>query len=335
MSVKLNLHPTYFGATLEEAVNTVRPERKALIENFLYEKSALMLYADDGVGKSVLTLQACLQSTIKDCKVFGEFHVPTSCNVLYFQMERHPDETFERIKHLQMNIPFDKNRFALSVSLQGVNLQDHKSSTEALMKIIEIVEEIGFAPDIVAFDPIYTLTGGGLETAEACNAITNFFRIIQIHLNCTILATSHTNRGMRDPEKGGKRVGKDMYGNRFLSAFFTGSYHIKLKDDESGTIWERDKNSQKNLEKKIELMYNASNYESVYLFDGKYSKKDKLDNYLKSREMQDLEFSFEDMLKNSDLSDSTLRGYLAGYLKNSVLTSSKLSRGKILYKFKS
>ena len=328
-----NLHPTYFGKTLEDAVNIVRPERKAIIENFLYEKSALMLYADDGVGKSVLALQACLQSTIKGCKVFGEFNVPESRGVLFFQMERHPDENFERIKHLQNVIPFDKEKFALSVALQGTNLQDRQSNIDALTKVVEIVQEIGFTPDIFAFDPIYPLASSGLETAEACNAINNFFRIIQIYFNCTIFATSHTNRGVRDLEKKGIRVGKDMYGNRFLSAFFTGSYHIKLKEDESGTIWERDKNSQKNLEKKIELMYNASNYESTYLSDGKFSKKDKLDNYLKSRKLQDLEFSFEDMLKNSELSDSTLRGYLAGHLKYLVIESSILSKGKKLYKY--
>lgn len=328
-----SLHPTYFGKSLEEAINTVTPERKAIVENFLYEKSAIMLYADDGVGKSVLALQACLQATIKDCKVFGEFNVPKANNILYFQMERHPDESFERIRHLQQVIPFDKDRFALSVALQGTNLQDKASNKEAIEKVGNIVKEIKFEPDLVAFDPIYPLTCGGLETAEACNAITNFFRTIQISLNCTILATSHTNRGVRDPEKKGARTGKDMYGNRFLSAFFTGSYHIKLKPDESGTLWERDKNSQKNLEKKIELMYDASNYQSIFLNDGKFSKKDKLENWLKSRKAQDLEFSFEDMLKNSELSDSTLRGYLSGHLKNSVLTSSKLSKGKLLYKF--
>ena len=328
-----NIKTTYFGQSLEEAINTVNLERKAIIENLLYEKSALMLYADDGVGKSVLILQACLQATLKDCKVFGEFNVPKVHNILYFQMERHPDESFERMRHLQNVIPFDKDRFALSVGLQGINLQDSKMRAEAIVRVVEIVGEIGFNPDVVAFDPIYPLASSGLETAEACNAITSFFRIIQLYLNCTILATSHTNRGIRDPEKKGKRIGKDMYGNRFLSAFFTGSYHIKLKEDESGTLWERDKNSQKNLEKKIELMYDASNYSSTYLNDGKFSKKDKLDNYLKSRKTQNLEFSFDDMLKNSELSDSTLRGYLSGHLKDLVIETQKLSKGKLLYKY--
>ena len=76
----------YFGKSLDEAIHTVRPERKALIENFLYEKSALMLYADDGVGKSVLAIQACMQATVKDSKVFGEFNVPEANEILFFQL---------------------------------------------------------------------------------------------------------------------------------------------------------------------------------------------------------------------------------------------------------
>jgi len=332
MTIK-NLHPTYFGQSLEEAINTVSPERKALIENLLYEKSAVMLYADDGAGKSVLTLQACLQTTVKDTMVFGEFHVPQARNVLYFQMERHPDETFERIRHLQKAVPFDKERFALSVALQGTNLQDHKSATDALLRIVEIVQEIGFSPDIIVFDPIYTLASSGLETAEACNAITNFFRVLQIHFNCTILATSHTNRGVRDMEDGGRRKGQDMYGNRFLSAFFTGSYHIQAKPDGAGSIWKLDKNSQKNLEKKIELMYDPVTHQSIHLSEGKFSKKDKLDNFLKSCKMSNKEFSYMEMQEVSGLSDSGLRGYLSGYLSETIVETSKGKYGKLLYKF--
>lgn len=322
---------TYYGDSLDVAINQVLPERKALIENFLYEKSALMLYADDGVGKSVLTLQACMQATSSDNKVFGEFAVPEPCNVLYFQMERHPDESFERMQHLVHAFPFDRKRFALSVALQGTNLQDRDSKVQAISMIPAIINEIGFTPHIVAFDPIYTLSQDGLETANACNAITSFFRIIQLYLNCSIIATSHTNRGVRDLE--GHRVGKDMYGNRFLSAFFTGSYHIEAKQDGLGSIWKLQKNSQKNLEKKIELMYDGSNYSSTYLSDNKMTKKERLDNFIKLCKSNNKEFSFDDLKRESDLSDSTIRAYLTVYLKNGVSVSSKLSRGKVLYKY--
>lgn len=329
----LKPHPTYFGKSLEDAINTVTPERKPIIENLLYEKSALMLYSDDGVGKSILTLQACLQATVKDGKVFGEYLVPQARNVLYFQMERHPDESFERIRHLQNVIAIDKSRFALSVALQGTNLQELKSNKSATETVMSIVKEIGFVPDLVAFDPIYTLASSGLETAEACNAITSFFRVIQINLNCSIIATSHTNRGVRDTENPSRRVGKDMYGNRFLSAFFTGSYHIDLKSDGSGSVWKLDKNSQKNLDKKVELLYDPTTYQSIHLSDGKFSKKDKLDNFLRACKAQNKEFSYADMQANSELSDSTLRGYLTGYLKDSLNICSKGNKGKVLYKF--
>lgn len=335
MTESIHPTPTYFGNSLDLAINTVNPERKPLIDNFLYEKSSLMLYADDGAGKSVLTLQACMQATVKDSKVFGEFNVPEPRNVLYFQMERHPDESFERIRHLKTVIPFDSSKFALSVTLQDIDLQEPKSHANALLKVVETIEEIGFKPEIVAFDPIYTLASSGLETAEACNAITRFFRMIQIHLTCSILATSHTNRGVRstDPEKMGKREGQDMYGNRFLSAFFTGSYHITSKDDGVGSKWKLNKNSQKNLEKSFELLYDPSTYQSMFLSDGKFSKKDKLDNYLKACKGQNIELSYDDMQRTSGLSDSALRGYLSGYLKDKLEKSSKAKFGKQLYKF--
>src|SRR3990167_2658446 len=130
-----------------------------------------------------------MQATSSESKVFGEFDVPQDNKVLYFQMERHPDESFERMKHLVNVIPFKKENFALSVALQGVNLQEPKMKAESLLCVVEISHEIGFKPNIIAFDPIYTLASSGLETAEACNAITSFFRIIQLHFECTIFAT--------------------------------------------------------------------------------------------------------------------------------------------------
>ena len=48
---------TFHGKNLEEEINQIRSERDPLIEDFLYEKSAVLLYADDGIGKSVLCLQ--------------------------------------------------------------------------------------------------------------------------------------------------------------------------------------------------------------------------------------------------------------------------------------
>jgi len=78
-------------------------------------------------------------------------------------------------------------------------------------------------------------------------------------------------------------VGKDMYGNRFLSAFFTGSYQITSKDDDgSGTIWKLNKNSQRNMEKKFGLNYDPATYCSWIDNDANFTKIDKLESYLSS-----------------------------------------------------
>ena len=331
MNSSPSILPTYFGKSLETALDNIPSERKAIIEGFLYEKSALLLYADDGIGKSTLSLQASLQATWEGSKVFGEFNVPISRNLLYFQMERHPDEVFERIRYLKQVISYDSNRFALSASLQGINLQSNLSSKEAFLTVNRIIKEIGFIPDLIVFDPIYAMTSDDLSTAQACNAITRFFRVIQLHINCSILATSHTNRGIRDPETH-QRVGKDMYGNRFLSAFFTGSYHIVGRPDGYGTIFKLDKNSQKNLEKQFELVYDPSSYLSWKAQEAILSGKDKLLSFIESCKSQNKEFSFADMQSVSGVSDSTLRTYMVGHLLNKIQVSSKSKYGKILYK---
>lgn len=323
---------TFTGQILDDAITNVSPERISLIENLLYEKSSLLLYAPDGIGKSTICLQACCQATIKDEKVFGEFEVVRPCNILYFQMERHPDEVFERIKLMRVSVPVDHEKFCLSVALQGTNLQQEESSAKALKKISEIIGYLPFQPDIIAFDPIYALTLNGLESSEACNAVTNFFRVIQLTFDCTIVAVSHANRGIRDVETGGRK-GEDLYGNRFLSAFFTGIYQIKSIDEGAGTKFKLEKSSQKNLEKKFELVYNASDYCSWIKTNNNLTKKQRLYSFLKTCKMSDKEFSFEDMQTSSGLSDSPLRGYLAGELKNLLKNSRILGRGKILYKY--
>lgn len=327
------LNKIFTGELLKEAVSTVHPERPFIISNFLYEKSALMLYADDGVGKSVICLQACLQMTVDNSKFLGEFEIERGRNVIYFQMERHPDESFERMRHMQNIIPYDADKLCISTELQGLDLMDSHSASLAYSKVEKTLKTFGKPADVMVFDPIYSMVSGDLSTSEACNAVTGFFRRIQSNHTCSIFATSHTNRGTRDPENKGRRVGKDMYGNRFLSAFFTGSYHLEAKSDGAGATFKLDKNSQKNLEKKFGTNYDPATYCSWSDAEGKMTKKEKLYSFLRACKAADKEFSFVDMQEASLLSDSPLRGYLTGELKNLLTETRKLGKGKQLYKF--
>jgi len=329
---------TFHAKVLENAIEQTSPERIPIIENLLYEKSSILLYADDGVGKSVLCLQAAMQMTVGDSKLFNEYHIPEPRNVIYFQMERYVDESFERIKHMRTMIPYDSNRLIITTAIQGCDLQDKQSKQDTVRETVEILnhykEHAGFKPDVIIFDPIYSMVADDLSTAPACNAITGFFRKIQTITESSIIATSHTNRGVRDKDSGYKRVGKDMYGNRFLSAFFTGSYQVTGKDEDgSGTCWKLNKNSQRNMDKKFSLNYDPATYCSWIDSNGNMTKREKLDSYLMSCKKLNKEFSFEEMKSNSELSDSALRGHLSGYLKGKLDIVSKSSRGKILYRY--
>lgn len=327
-------HETLFaGANLHKAITEVSPERRPLIEGLLYEKSALMLYADDGVGKSVLDLQLLMQATVGGSHAFESFEIARDNKILLFQLERHPDETFERMRYLREVFPFNIQNFALSVALQGTNLQDAKIRAEAIQTVYKAIDSLGWTPDIIAFDPIYTLVPDDLSTAPACNAITSFFRVIQLTTEASIIATTHTNRGVRDKDTY-ERKGKDMYGNRFLSAFFTGSYHIEALKDGQGSKWTRDKNSQSNLIKEFELIFDPSNFRSFVHADKSSIKgHEKLMMFLRNCEMQNKHFTLDDMIAFSGLASSGIRSKLSGNLSKNVQIVDKLKYGKCLYKY--
>ena len=96
-----------------------------------------------------------------------------------------------------------------------------------------------------------------------------------------------------------------------------------------------EKSSQSNLEKKIDLVFDAESQLSfVKGASGKLSKTELLTNYLRACKVQDKYFSFADMEQVSGLSTSFLRGLCGGHLKNELTFFSKTSTGAILYKYK-
>jgi RecA-family ATPase len=323
----------YWGESLNKLINEVRPAREALIEGFLYKKSAQMIYAPDGAGKSLITLQAAIQGTVDGNRVFGELLVPKAFNTLYVQAERSVDENSERLKRMTSKTPFDLNHFVLTAGIQDVNLRDQKSFTSGLDRLKWIAEQSMKQVDLVVLDPIYALVRGGLKDDEGASFVTEFSRLLQFHFGCSVLLVHHANRGTRDKDTGG-RVGEDMFGSRFLSAHCTGVYKLTLNHEKSGTTLENEKSSNLNLEKRIELTYEPETDLSwVQHKDGSITKIDRLYNYMRLCKKLNKAFTFEEMQSNSLLSTSYLRGHLADTRKTELEIVSKGSKGKVLYKY--
>lgn len=319
-----------WGTHLLEAIHTTRVAREPLIEGVLFKKSAHMIYAPSGIGKSTVSLQEAVQGTVEG-KVFGEFHVPKPFNTLYLQMERSEDEALERLKTMIEHTPFDHNRFVLDTSFQEFNFKLEKHVTAALERMGKIIKSTFGHADLVKVDPIYTMIPGGLKDDEGASHIINFSKMIQYKFGSSVSMVHHTNRGIKDQETG-ERKGADMFGSGLFTWHCTGIYAMNKTKD--GTCLTRDKSSQSNMEKKIDLVFNAESQLSyVKNSQNKLSKTDLLTNYLKACKVQDKTFTFDDMIEVSGVSTAYLRGLQGRHLKTELSIVGKSPTGAHLYKY--
>lgn len=322
-----------WGEELDRALNEVKPVREPLIEGFLYKKSAQMIWAPDGVGKSLVSIQAAIQGTVEGGKVFGEYNVPKPFNTLYIQAERHRDESLERIRRMKTNTPFDSKRFVLTTDLQDVNLRNEKSFLNGLLKVDKIVGETFKTLDLVVIDPIYAMVRGGIKDDEGASYVNEFSKLIQKKYDCSTLLVHHANRGTRDKESG-TRMGEDMFGSRFLSAHCSGVYSLTLKDDKSGTTLKLIKTSNENLDDRIELVYEKESQLSfIEGRSGNISKMDLIHNFLRTCKANKKTFTFADLQGSARVSTSFLRGQLGGHLQSGLKIVGKSKYGMNLYEW--
>src|SRR3990167_9886477 len=229
-----------------------------------------MLYAADGVGKSALTLQAILESS-SNSYVFGYLKTSRPIKTLWIMAERHPDEIVERLKSMESMLNPNYENFSITTEIQGLNLLNEAAFSNALSIIKKRVDEMG-GVDLIVVDPIYALVCGGLGKDENDSTVSRFSTSLQNLFNCSVIFVHHSNRGIKDKDTG-KRLGEDMYGGRFLSAHFTGVYHITKTT--MGTHFKRDKSSHKNLIEEFDLEFDFDTYISTFL-DNSMQKRDKL-----------------------------------------------------------
>jgi RecA-family ATPase len=325
-------YPIYQGKTLQDKIEGTEEERDPQIENLVYKNTSTMVFAPDGIGESVLMLQIACQSTIKDAVVFNMYRVPEPLKIFYFQMERHEDEAFERVKQMMRNSKVDLSNIAIDTSLQGLFV----NSEEGLIKInsrIDWMISQSFKPDIIFIDPLYPLIPSGFKSEDSVFYVTNFLRQLMNKYGCSMFVAHHANRGQRK-EKGGGREGEDMYGNRFLSAHFSTVYSIKLTSDESGTSWHADKSTYKNVDKDIELEYDPDSMMSFARTTTESNSKSLLcKTFLNARKVDKKEFTLNDIIKHSKCGHSYARKVLRCEGSPPKEISRNSVSGKILYQF--
>ena len=68
------------GSELLSDITSLQVEREVYIEDFLHQRSVVMLAADPGTGKSLISTQMCMALTSAE-PLFGELSVTRKHNV--------------------------------------------------------------------------------------------------------------------------------------------------------------------------------------------------------------------------------------------------------------
>jgi RecA-family ATPase len=315
------------GRGLTDAIEKGASDPIALIEGFLYKDSVLMVYADSGVGKSTVVLNAMVQACSGN-PVFGGLHVDKPITVYWILGERTPSEPLSRMKRMLLGIDgFLPYRFLLDYEMQGIDILDPVGQEKAI-NILKLANQVN-PIDVVVFDPIYAMVSGGLSEDKSATAFTRFSSRVQKEIGCSNILIHHSNRGGRD--KNGKRQQGDMYGSRWLDAHCSAIYHL---DNNGNDAWlKKKKDNHSVLLDKINLFYDAETDLSYMSQDGKHiSKIDHLKLWLKEQKRLDSTFSFNDMKEAIQVSTSNLRRLMMRQLELGITEVSKSAHGKKLYK---
>ena len=316
-----------FGKALEIAVREPGEDVDLFVEGIIARDSITQFYAADGHGKSNLILQAELECA-SNVPVYGEYETVEGLKIVHIQTERSARETYQRIIQMMQKIPINWENFYFESTLQGYDISEIKDRIAIIAKLKNIQQEFGRI-DWIHIDPIYAWTSADIGTSAGAGHINDLLRKIQRDVCQTISYNHHPNRGVKDKETG-KRVGEDMYGNRFLSANCTGVFSIKKND--TGTTWMNIKDSWSCLASKIELTFDAQHYMSYVDSSRSFvSKSDKMLSFLKVCKAKDKTFSFDDFKVNTDVSTAYARRQLSRHMELGNISVVNHNEKKHLY----
>ncbi len=283
----LNLVQPFTGEALFVEVVKSHDKRKAFAEGLIYEQTITMCAADPGAGKSTVSTQMAMELAA-GVPVFGYFHVPKPCKVLYIQSERGLVEIFERMNLLKETIPLEDGNLFITDQFQKLNLTkpDH---AELFLDYIKLHCP---DPEIIIIDPIYSMIRGGLKDDIPASIFTNLMSVLQKQTGASLWYNHHTVKSQQN-HKGETIVRDDpFYGSQWLKAHVTGSFH--LKECNGGVVLDLKKDNYRILPEKIALNYDSETG-MCRVFENSLSPKERMKKFLDKRKMDKKDFTFADI----------------------------------------
>jgi RecA-family ATPase len=325
----LGIKPFFHGKKLREAIDKALDEKVVLIEGFCYEGGVLQIFADDGLGKSTVLLNAMIEASA-GLPVFKSLPCPRPLKIIWNCAERPLDEPFQRIKLMENAIKPNFENIVFDDEIQSIDITEKKGFGEFMLRLTELASVFeNNKVDIIVIDPIYAITGGDLSSPQDVHTINHLIRMIQKRFGCFVIYTHHTNRGQRK-ENSEERHQGDMYGNRFLRANVTAQYHLRKTDD--GTELHNTKDTNKNLLTSIPLVYDEiTQTSSVSQDSGDFNKRDRILLFLRKKHAERKEFVLREISNQLKVSDAYIRTTISHMLKTGHIINKAAKGLKAVY----
>jgi RecA-family ATPase len=279
------------GDKLEELIGSPLPVREPLIEELIYTNQIFMLYAQSGEGKSVVSLCAALQASNGN-KVFGYFDVPRPLKIYYILGERDIIEPAERLQEIQRFQKFHFNNIVFDDGIVGMNILNRDDENYIIHRISEVMPDV----DIIFFDPLYSLTEGGLSDPKLAGLFQNFSSRVRKRFNCAIWYNNHTQKNTTENLGGGIQQDKSdpFIGAGYIKAHVNVMYYGKQRD--GFFTFQATKNQHRTAIEKFRVKYDIET-NMVYVPTDKIPAKDMIEMLISKTKNEGTTFSKEDYLK--------------------------------------
>lgn len=277
------------GTLLKTSLESEEEHRQPIISGLLYENSILMIAADPGAGKSMLTACAMAQAS-SGLPVFGYLNVPKPVRFYYIPSERGLSEIKERLRVLKEHVPINYDYLVLDEDIIGMDVTKD-SDADA---IINRIKEQPLPPDIIILDPIYGFVKGGLSKDEKASEFCRFSTRLQKEFSCAIWMNHHTVKQSYDKEGNAIEKADPFYGSQWLKAHVTASFYMSRTP--KGCKLENKKDSHGNLHELMEFNFDEeSNLLVATNIESDDSIRTKVLNFILNRKAANLPFTFKEV----------------------------------------
>ena len=251
-----------FGLFTGKDMYTVYEDTEPIIEHFIETEDFICISSDEGVGKSIL-VQQWLFNITTGTPFLGLYKVPKPRNVFFLITEGSRKKFVRRLNNMKNALTVDDSKWAYfngrSVALDTV---------AGMEGILAVMYKPKLKWDVLIVDSLYLAVEGELKDEGVAKRFAKHIRAICGEFRCALIITHHEMQEQYN-KFGGKAIEigkKRLYGSKFLNAFFTKNYKLKVFDGMHKLELGKDREGESMTEQEMKLIVPQHDIDSRLVF---------------------------------------------------------------------